>query len=609
MRRRKELLIGVLSGLSFMLLASLAAAFAPRSRTAYAQDPPAPSASISIGKDTLRQGEYTYGAATLHNLPRDTNNSNELPAYRFNDDWFIVKIEGITGQVWIYQDLTTVVGSLLGVRRLAQWEIDLLPGPGTEGDGPLAITTPVLLNVRSGPGLDCDILTTVPQGTQTRIIGLGPNREWYKVELGVLDQPAWIYAGLTTLVGSLVGVKQYTVAELTQDGSGTEGDKPLAITVPTIMNVRSGPGTEYDVVTTVPQGTQAEIIGIGPQNQWYLVELDTLDEPAWVFQDLTTLVGSLAGVRQIASWQVGQPVTSPEADKPLAVTYPSLVNVREGPGDEYAVLINVGQGTRARIHGVDPDERWYLVEVDGLDQLGWIFEDLTVLVGSLDGAKRVTADEIAMLPVAIANTALLNVRSGPATSYGVATTLARGSWAKIIGLDSQSEWFQIELSGVTGQAWIARDLTYMVGSLSGVNQIVVGGNSAPTTAASTEPSLSSITIELSLPADGRINLEVSWTDTSACAQVYNLYYRSNAESSTYFSLETAVTASTASSKSLSFLTLPDRSFISAWCGSNSSGRQVAEIQIDPNEAGIYSTLPQPPTTDALTVAPTTALLN
>ena len=206
--------------------------------------------------------------------------------------------------------------------------------------------------------------------------------------------------------------------------------------------------------------------------------------------------------------------------------------------------------------------------MDGLDKLGWIFEDLTVLVGSLDGVKRITADEIAMLPVAIANTALLNVRSGPATSYGVATTLARGAWARIIGLDSQSEWFQIELSGVTGQAWIARDLSYLVGSLTGVNQIVVGGNSEPTTAASTEPSLSSITVELSLPADGHINLEVSWTDASACAQVYNLYYRSNADSSTYFSLQTAVTASAASSKSLSFLTLPDRSFISAWCGSN-----------------------------------------
>jgi uncharacterized protein YgiM (DUF1202 family) len=519
------------------------------------------------------------------------------------DDWFQVQIEGIDGMVWIYQDLTTVEGSLDGVRFLEQWEIDLIARPG---DGPLAITTPDILNVRSGPGLDYDILTTVPQGTQAKIIGLSPDREWYKVELGVLDQPAWVYAGLTTLVGSLVGVKQYTLAEL--DGTDTGGDKPLAITVPTIMNVRSGPGTEYEVVTTVPQGTQAEIIGIGPQNQWYYVELSTLDDPAWIFQDLTTLIGSLAGVRQIASWQVGQPSTDSEVDRPLAVTYPSLVNVREGPGDEYGVLIAIGQGTRVRIYGVDPDEDWYLIEVDGLDQLGWISENLTVLVGDLDGVKRITAEEIAMLPVAIAQTAVLNVRSGPSTSHGVVTTLSQGTWSEILGVDTQSQWFKIKVDGITGQAWVLRDLTRLAGSLSGVEQIAADANPPPTTAASPPsasppPAVSSITIDLTLPSDGRINLEVNWADAGACAQVYKLYYRSNTDSPTYFSLETAVTSSTASSKNLSFQTLPANSFISAWCGTSSAGRQVAEVQVDATSAGTYSSLPYHPSSGAVAVAP------
>ena len=183
------------------------------------------------------------------------------------DDWFQVQIEGIDGMVWIYQDLTTVEGSLDGVRFLEQWEIDLIARPG---DGPLAITTPDILNVRSGPGLDYDILTTVPKGTQATIIGIGPDSEWYKVNLGVLSEPAWIYAGLTTVTGSLASVKQYTQAEV--DGIETGADNPLAITVPTILNVRSGPGTEYEIVTTVAQGTQAEIIGIGPQDEWFLVE-------------------------------------------------------------------------------------------------------------------------------------------------------------------------------------------------------------------------------------------------------------------------------------------------------------------------------------------------
>ena len=492
------------------------------------------------------------------------------------DDWFQVQIEGIDGMVWIYQELTTVEGSLDGVRFLEQWEIDLIARPG---DGPLAITTPDILNVRSGPGLDYDILTTVPKGTQATIIGIGPDSEWYKVNLGVLSEPAWIYAGLTTVTGSLASVKQYTQAEV--DGIETGADNPLAITVPTILNVRSGPGTEYEIVTTVAQGTQAEIIGIGPLDEWFLVELDGLDEPAWLYQDLTTVVGSLAGVRRVASWQVGQPSSDTEVERPIAVTYPSLVNVREGPGESYNVLKAIGQGTRARIMGIGPDENWYLVDIDGLDQLGWIREDLTVLVGSLDDVKRITAEEIAMLPVAIANTALLNVRSGPDTSYGLVTTISEGTWVEVIGVNTQSDWFKVKYDDVGGQGWVYRDLTYLAGPLASVTQVASAGIPTSTQAAPTQPAdstpqaastpqvvVGSITVDLSLPSNGTIDLEVSWTDAGACSELYKIYYRSNTDSATYFSLETAVIASTANSKSLSFQTLPGSSLISAWCGTH-----------------------------------------
>ena len=534
-----------------------------------------------------------------------------------NDEWFQVQIEGIDGMVWIYQDLTTVEGSLDGVRFLQQWEIDLIARPG---DGPLAITTPDILNVRSGPGLGYDILTTVPKGTQATIIGIGPNSEWYKVNLGVLSEPAWIYAGLTTVTGSLASVRQYTQAEV--DGIETGADNPLAIIVPTILNVRSGPGTEYDIVTTVAQGTQAEIIGIGPQDEWFLVELDGLDEPAWIYQDLTTVVGSLAGVRRVASWQVGQPSSDTEVERPIAVTYPSLVNVREGPGESYSVLKAIGQGTRAVIMGIGPDENWYLVDIDGLDQLGWIREDLTVLVGSLDNVKRITAEEIAMLPVAIANTALLNVRSGPDTGYVLVTTISEETWVEVIGVNAQSDWFKVKYDDVGGQGWIYRELTYLTGPLSSVTQSASAGIPTSTQPASTQPAaptpqpastpqvaVGSITVDLSLPSNGTIDLEVSWTDAGACSELYKIYYRSNTDSATYFSLETAVLASTANSKSLSFQTLPGSSLISAWCGTHGAGRQVAEVQIDSNVEGTYSSGPSQPATDAVAAGPAAASRN
>ena len=98
----------------------------------------------------------------------------------------------------------------------------------------------------------------------------------------------------------------------------------------------------------------------------------------------------------------------------------------------------------------------------------------------------------------------------------------------------------------------------------------------------------SITVELSLPQAGGVDLDVSWLDVSACAQLYNLYHRASTDSTTYISLDQAATASTLNSKSLSFSTLSGDSFISAWCGTMAAGREVAEVEIDPGVAGAYS---------------------
>jgi len=547
------------------------------------------------------------------------------------DAWFQVQIADVSNLVWVCQNLTRVEGALDGVRFLSRWEIDIIP---KSVDGPLATTTPAIMNVRAGPGLDYEILTTVPRGTEATIVGIGPHAEWYMVRLQNLDRPAWIYASLTTVTGFLGGVKQYTLAEVDGytfadvDEPETCSANPVAVTIPAILNVRRGPGTEYEILTTVVAGTRAEIVGIDPQDEWLLVELDSLVEPAWIYRDLTTVVGSLAGVRRIGSGQATQPNTPTNVDRPIAVTYPALANVRVGPDLTYAILKAVPQGTRASVLGLSPDENWYLVEIDGLSQLGWIREDLTVLVGNLNSVKRITATEIAMLPVAIVDTPILNVRSGPGTGFATVTTISQGTWAQIIGVNPGADWFQVELYGVTGQAWVFRNLTNLAGLLAGVTQISPSALSAATEGdpalqettilesastveadATQQITVNSITVEISLPSNGNIDLEVSWTDAGACTELYNIYYRSSAASSTYFSLETAVIASRAQSKSLSFLTLPDNSLISAWCGEKSSGRQIAEVQIDAGVEGTYSSLPSQPEADAVAAASSVELSN
>ncbi len=455
---------------------------------------------------------------------------------------------------------------------------------------PLAITIPEIMNVRSGPGLTYDIVTTVPAGTQGTIVGTDPNDDWYQVEIAGVEGQVWIYQDLTTLVGSLTGVKQYTALEITQLTTGTptgDGSVPLAITIPELMNVRTGPGLTYNIVTTVHAGTQGYIYGIDPDNDWFHIELEGFDTRVWVYQDLTTVLGSLASVKLYTLQEIAQLLGTPGADGtvPLAITVPITMNVRTGPGLAYDVIGIVPEGTQGRIFGIDPDDDWFQIELEGLDTLVWVYQDLTTVIGSLAGVKWVTLEELALLPAAITQPTLLNARAGPGLTYDILTTIPQGTWTKITGIDPQGEWYRVELYDLDQPAWIFRDYTKVAGgSLSGLIQLAFGGSSSPIVGLQT----GSITVELSLPQAGGVDLDVSWTDTSACAQLYNLYHRSSTDSTTYISLDQAATASTVNSKSLSFSTLSGDSYISAWCGTMAGGREVAEVEIDPGVAGTYS---------------------
>ena len=362
---------------------------------------------------------------------------------------------------------------------------------------------------------------------------------------------------------------------------------PLAVTVPEIMNVRSGPGLVYDVVATIPAGTQATIIGIDPTDEWFQVEIAGIDGPIWIYQDLTTLYGSLIGVRIYSSQEIAQLFGGGAGGTaPLAVTVPITMNVRSGPGLTYDVVRVVPQGTQGRIWGIDPTGDWFQIELEGLDTLVWVYQDLTTVIGSLAGVRRLTTAEIALLPAVITQPLLLNARAGPGTNYDILTTVPQGTWLQITGIDAQGDWYRVELADLDQPAWLFRDLTKVAGgSLAGLIRIAVGGS--PSQATSQEL-LSSITVELALPQVGGVDLTVNWIDAGPCTQLYHLYHRSGADTTAYTSLDTATTASTANSRSLSFSTLSGSSFISAWCGTNSAGREVAEVEIDPAVAGAYS---------------------
>ena len=74
---------------------------------------------------------------------------------------------------------------------------------------------------------------------------------------------------------------------------------PVVVTLPDQTNVRLGPGTEYETVRSVPYGTRARVLGLGPWHVWYLVEIDGIYSRVWICQDLTVLSSSLTGMARI----------------------------------------------------------------------------------------------------------------------------------------------------------------------------------------------------------------------------------------------------------------------------------------------------------------------
>ena len=264
----------------------------------------------------------------------------------------------------------------------------------------------------------------------------------------------------------------------------------------------------------------------------------------------------------------------------------SEVYPRNGPALACDVVATVPAGTRASIIGLDPDDDWYQVEIEGIVGQAWIYQDLTTLVGSLAGVKWVTEEELALLPAAITQPALLNARAGPGLTYDILTTIPKGTWARITGINVQGDWYRVELDDLDQPAWIFRDFTKVAGgSLTGLIQITVKDPPSPTV----EQLTSSITVDLSLPQAGGVDLEVSWLDAIACTQLYNLYHRASTDTTVYISLESGRNGLDPQLQEPQFHH-PDRgsSYISAWCGTNAAGREVAEVEIDPGVAGAYS---------------------
>ena len=133
------------------------------------------------------------------------------------------------------------------------------------------------LNLRSGPGTNFGVVAIMPEGTRARVVGQ-TNDGW--IELNVPAQDGGIFHGfanssyMTSGGDDAVSDESGQTSSSTSSGSDDGFGVGQYVEVDTInLNLRLGPGTNFDVVAVMPQGARARVIGT-VANGW--LELDNI---------------------------------------------------------------------------------------------------------------------------------------------------------------------------------------------------------------------------------------------------------------------------------------------------------------------------------------------
>ncbi|MCB8980011.1 MAG: SH3 domain-containing protein [Ardenticatenaceae bacterium] len=312
------------------------------------------------------------------------------------------------------------------------------------------------LNVRSGPSLAYSPVAVVNQGTVVSLIGRNANSTWAKIRLANGTE-GWVnadgaYITPNVAISSLPVLDTPTVTATALVSTGA-------------LNVRSGPGVSYSVITVASQGQTVMLLGRNANSSWVKIRLGNNTE-GWANASLLT-----ANVA-ISSLPLADSPAAPEPPVPVAPG--AVLSLHSGPGLNYPVTGSVYQGLQVNAVGRNADSTWLKVRLsDG--QEGWIgaqYVQLSIPVGNLPVMDGTTTPASTATPVPAANSATvatgaLNVRSGPGIGYGVVAAAYQGQVVTMLARNSNSTWVKVQLSSGT-QGWVNATLLttgYSINSL------------------------------------------------------------------------------------------------------------------------------------------------
>lgn len=293
-------------------------------------------------------------------------------------DWWQIDFEGQSG--WIYAPFVTAAFSenvpIIG-GSMTQTPV---PGATTEAATPEAESPLVTilgdLNIRQGPGTDDNVIGGANAGEEFAITGKSADGDWWQIDYN--GQSGWVYAPYVTAINvenvPVIGDSQTQtpIPEATSEAGTPAAESPV-VTIHGDINIRQGPGTDFDRVGGATEGEEFNVTGRSADGEWWQIDFD--GQSAWIYAPFVTAanvenVPIIEGSESPTPVPTGTTVEATPAPSGPVATVDDDLNIREGPGTEFDRIGGVTVGQEFDITGKSSDGEWWQIDFDG--QSGWI---------------------------------------------------------------------------------------------------------------------------------------------------------------------------------------------------------------------------------------------
>ena len=291
------------------------------------------------------------------------------------------------------------------------------------------------LNIRSGPGTEYAWLGSVPRDGQVRVIG--ESGSWYQI---------------TTLDGAVTGYMSKNFLTIISSGNGYNYDNtsvPISSNISATigyvvgtaaLNVRSGPGTQYSMIGSLPMGERVYITA--ESGAWYLISSSDLSLKGYVSKSYISSTPS-GTTPTTPPYPIG---TTAYVNNPAGTRF---LNLREYPSYDSNVLGIYYNGDVCTVLSRQSDG-WVYVSITkgGVQRYGYFR-------GEYLSSVPVTPDSGSSIGSATVNTWLnggngrtLNLRQEPATYASIIARIPNGS--KVTVYQRGHIWWQVAYGGLVG---------------------------------------------------------------------------------------------------------------------------------------------------------------